>query len=326
MYTPPMGLSRGIIAVSFLLATGASAQTIDDIRDSLSNALEDTHFAKGLVGLVLASDELELSGGLLSVESGDSEDDTDIRTFSLPFQRTIDIHKSGPRLYLEGAVGYSNAEQSASDIYDGADPMIETSIKTNWITYGALAGVGLEFDLGEEVTIAPIVNLGIARLENETDYGGPGAAVSAAVLDGIAFNWDAVALSVGTALRAEWDHTISEGYELSIIGRYDLRWTDTIETDDDAQDFSTRSQIATLRGDVTGPTGMQLFERDLNWRTLLGFRHFVEGDLFEIKDYVTIGGALEMPHTVLDSTVSVNAALIVGEDLIGYSVGVGVSF
>ncbi|MCA9274246.1 MAG: hypothetical protein KDA31_14520 [Phycisphaerales bacterium] len=319
-----MHRSYGITAAaSLLLATSASAQTLDDLRDSLSNALEDTHFAKGLVGLVLTSDELELSGGLLAIDDGE---DTDIRTFSLPFQRTVPVSESGPRLYFEGAIGYSNAEQRVADIFDGADPMLETSVETNWITLGALAGAGVEFDIGDEVTVAPILNVGIARLENETDYAGPGAAASAVLLDGIAFNWDAVAVSYGAALRAEWGRTIREGYGLSVIGRYDVRWTDSIETDDDAQSFSTRAQIATVRGDVTGPTGLRLLERDLNWRTTLGYRHFVEGDLFEIKDYVTVGGALEMPHTALDSTVSVNAALILGEDLVGYSVGVGLTF
>jgi len=137
-----MHRSYGITAAaSLLLATSASAQTLDDLRDSLSNALEDTHFAKGLVGLVLTSDELELSGGLLAIDDGE---DTDIRTFSLPFQRTVPVSESGPRLYFEGAIGYSNAEQRVADIFDGADPMLETSVETNWITLGALAGAGVE--------------------------------------------------------------------------------------------------------------------------------------------------------------------------------------
>lgn len=310
-------------AASLLLAAGASAQTIDDIRDALRQSAEDTHFAKGLVGLVTASDELELSGGLIDL---DDENGTEISIFSIPFQRTVPISKSGPRLYFEGAFGYSNTKQHAGDIYDGLDPMIATAVDTEWITFGGLAGAGVEFDVAEEVTLAPIVNVGVAYIENQTDYSGPGAAITAAISDGIIFNWDAIAVSGGVALRAEWDHTIREGYELSVVGRYDLRWTESVETDDPAQEFSTRSQLATLRADVTGPTGVQLFQRDLNWRTTLGYRHFIEGDLFDIKDYASIGGALEMPHTVLDSTLSLSAAIIVGEDLIGYSVGLGLSF
>ena len=314
---------RVFILVPVCAAAGASAQSIDDLRDSLRNSVEDTHFAKGLVGLVLASDEIELSGGTLFL---DDDTDTEIDTVSLPFQRTVSVYKSGPRLYFEGAVGYSNAEQRAEDVYGGALPAAATRVTTNWITYGGLAGAGIEFDLAEGLTLAPIVNLGLARIENETDYSGPGAALTAAVADGIVFNWDALALSAGAAVRAEWDHTIREGYELSIIGRYDVRWTETVDADDEAQEFSTRSQVFTLRSDVTGPTGLRLFERDLGWRATAGYRHFVEGDLFEIKDYASLGGALELPNTALGGTLSLGAAVIVGEDVVGYSLGVGMTF
>ncbi len=314
-----------LCAAGFLLsAVSGAAQTIDDIRDELRESLRGTHFAKGLVGLVLVSDEIEFGGSVLFL---DDEEDTEIRSFSLPAQRSYAVAgEDAPKLYLEGAIGYAKASQESDDIYEGALPMVATSVDTDWITFGGIAGAGIEFEVHEEVTLTPIANVGIARLENDTDYEGPGSALTAAIADGIAFNWDSTALSYGTALRAEWDRDLTDRHEFSLVGRYDLRWTESIEEDDPVQDFSTRAQTITLRADIVGPTGWQLFERRVNWRATVGGKHFIEGDLFDAEDYYEVGGGLEMPNAVLGTTVSINAGVFVGEDLVGYSAGLGVAF
>ena len=234
--------------------------------------------------------------------------------------------EDAPKLYLEGAIGYAKASQESDDIYEGALPMVATSVDTDWITFGGIAGAGIEFEVNEEVTLTPIANVGIARLENNTDYEGPGSALTAAIADGIAFNWDSTALSYGTALRAEWDRDLTDRHEFSLVGRYDLRWTESIEEDDPVQDFSTRAQTITLRADIVGPTGWQIYERSVNWRATVGGKHFIEGDLFDVEDYFEVGGGLEMPNAVLGTPVSINVGVFVGEDLVGYSAGLGVEF
>lgn len=316
--------SAGACLVLACISFGASAQTIDDIRAELREGLRDTHFAKGLVGLVLAADEVELSGGIIGL---DDTVDTEIFYASLPFQRSLDAFgEDRPKLYLEGALGYARADQSSDDIYAGAAPTIATSIDTEWSTLAGLLGVGMEFQMTDELALTPIANIGIAHLENDTDYAGPGAAATAAIADGIAFNWDALAFSYGLAGRAEWDRELTEQIDLSLVGRYDLRWTESLNEDDPAQEFSTRSQTITVRADLVGPTGLQLFERDVNWRTFVGGRHFLEGDFFDVEDFAEIGAGLETPTSLVGSMVSVTGAVLFGEDLVGYSMGVGISF
>jgi hypothetical protein len=114
-----------------------------------------------------------------------------------------------------------------------------------------------------------------------------------------------------------------------VIARYDIRWTRTIQEDDQAQAFNSRMQLVTLRGDVTGPTGLEPFGRKLGWRATAGYRGFLEGDLFDVEHVFQIGGALELDMTdvlPVGTRASFGGAWLFGDGLTGWTLGVGVSF
>lgn len=315
------------VAPALVLALPCAAQSLEDLRRDLRQRLGEVHFAQALGGLVLASDELELSGAKFDFHD---ESDTELVALVLPFQRTLrPFADERFGLYLEGAVGHARATQRSSDLYSGRLPGFETAVDTDWSTYSALVGVGLSYDLTPTLQVSAIGDLGLAYLSNDADYSGPGAAVTAAIADGIAFNWDALASCHGTAARVDWSCPLDDERELELIARYDLRWTDTLSSDDPAQDFATRLQWLTLRGDVTGPTGIELLGGQLGWRGILGYRAFLEGDLFGAEDFFQIGGALELAEQQalpLLGGMSLSAGIFVGAELSGWIVGFNVSF
>lgn len=312
-------------AVAALLAlTGvARGQELGPIQEELRRSLSENHFAASFAGLILLSDELELSTARFDF---DNDVDTELFSLALPFHSTLrPWGDEGPDLYVEGVVGYARAEEHADDLYSGTLPGMETAVDATWTTYGGLIGAGPEFVLREGLTLATILNVGLARIESDADYSGPGAAFSAALLDGIAFNWDGLALSGGGAARFDWTRPLGGSRELELIGRYDLRWTKTVDTDDSAQRFSSRMQLATLRGDLTGGTGLSPFGLPLGWRTLAGYRRFVEGSLFGAQDLVELGGSLELDvgaRLALVQRLSLNVAVFFGEDVRGLSLGI----
>jgi len=315
-----------MLALGLFAAAPSQAQTLNDLRAQLAEDLGDLHFAKSFTGLITAADELELSGARYRI---DGDIDTKLTVFNLPFQRSFPFaeERFAEALHVEGALGYADANQSVADIYNGAAPGAATSVDTDSLTYAGLIGAGVDLRLGEALTFTPIVNFGVAYLRNETDYGGPGAAFSAALADGIAFNWDAWAMSAGVAGRLDYVAPLSETLTLELVGRYDIRWTDTFSTDNSAQDFSTTSQFLTLRADLTGPTGYQVQGNELNWRTTLGYRAFIEGDLYDTQHLIQLGGALELTGDLpLDSTLALTAAVFVGDDITGWTVGISVGF
>jgi hypothetical protein len=317
----------GAAASLAALAAPSPAQTIDDVRDTLRSSLRDVHFAKSFAGLVLLADELELAAANYRI---DDAVDTELSVFALPFQRTFrPFGADAVGLHLEGSLGWARASQRTDDLYSGLFPGGTTSVETDWTTYGGLLGAGLEFELGSGLTFTPILDVALARIENEADYGGPGAALTATLFDGIAFNWSALALSAGPAARIDWSGPLGETHEFSLIARYDLRWTGTIDADDPAQEFSVRSQMLTCRGDLVGPTGIEVFERPLRWRATVGYRRFVEGSLFGADDLFQLGGGLEVATGDLLPAIgglSLSGALIVGDGIDGWTLGLSASF
>lgn len=309
-----------------LASPSAHAQTLNDLRNQLSGDLENTHFAKSFVGMVNASNELELSGATFKI---DNETDTDLLVLSLPFQTNVPFIQdaAASSFYIEGALGYAKAEDSIRDLFQGAFPAAATSVNAQWTTYSALGGVGLTYDITDRLTFTPIINAGIANIRSDADFGGPGAALTAALTDGIAFNWDAWVVSYGVAGRADYTTPITDDITFEFITRYDIRWSETVSTDNAAQDFATTSQILTLRGDLTGPTHLRLAGRAIDWRTTLGYRNMVEGDLYGSHHLVQIGGGLEMSDDLpLGSTLSLTAAVFIGGDITGWTAGLTIGF
>ena len=300
----------------------AAGQDLEALRQSLRESLRSVHFAQSLLGLVSLSEELELTGARYAL---DNESDTDLTVFAMPFHtRKTPWGADGTVLQVEGSVGYAEAREVAADVYSGQLPGLETTVRSKWRSYGFMLGAGPEFRLAPDLHLAALVDFGLSRIENDTNYGGPGAALTAALADGLAFNWDGVAGIVGTAARADWHHALTEHLRLDVIGRYDVRWTSMLTSDDDAQDFTARSQVLTLRGDLTGPTGFRAWEQSVDWQLNTAVRAFPEQSLFGVREYVQLGGTLlfgtgdRIPY---GRGFAISGAVMLGEDLVGWTIG-----
>lgn len=326
MTTLPTATTLAGAAAVALACAPLAAQTLDDLRADLRGQLAEVKFAKALGTLVLASEEMSLSSADFSF---DDDEGTELSTFVLPLQSTFDLFGAGrPGLHVEGALGHARVRQSTADVYDGGLPGLQTSITTDWQSLSGVVGVGPALPLAARLTFTPMANLGFAHLENDSDYDGPGAPLTAALADGIAFNWDATVVITGAAARLDWRQRL-DALRLDVVARYDLRWLDVVQADDPAQDFTTRMQVATLRADLVGPTGWRLLDGAVDWRALAGYRGFVEGDLFGNRSLFEVGGALELRSAddlPLVDGLAVHASAFFGDDLRGWSVGVGVLF
>jgi len=318
---------RRLLPALLLLASAAGAQDIDEIRDLLRESLEETQFVRSLAGVITVANDFELSSARLRFHD---DGDTELSIVAFPFRTVLrPFGSDAPGLYLEGVLGWAQAKAYLDDLWDGDLPGAETRVGARWTTYGGTIGLGPQFRLRDDLTVTPILNGGLARLESDADYAGPGAELSAAIVDGIGFNWDALTWSGGGALRVDWNRPVGRSLELELIARYDLRWFGTFETDDPAQEFTARTQVVSLRGDLLGPFGRQVFGDDLYWRATLAYRGFLEGDLNDSQHIVEVGGAIEVDvssHTPLAGRVSLSAAAFVGDQVTGWTVGVGFRF
>jgi hypothetical protein len=295
---------------------------VGELQDALRDSLGKAEFARFFSGLSLASNELELSGGQLEIGQGS---EADVTLFSLPYRRSWrPLGPQQPGWQFEGALGYATSRESTPDLYQGQLPGAETSILARWRTVGGLVGFGPELPLGSDWRLAVTGNLSLAHIQSRATYGGPGAAVSAELLDGIAFNWDAWSGSLGNAARLDFERQLLPDLGLECLARYDLRWSRTLAADDPAQEFTSRLQVLTLRSELKGDLSWRAFGQALSWSAHAGWQRFAEGDLFGVKHLYQVGGGLGLPLPlgvpVLRRAV-LSGALLFGDDLTGWSFG-----
>ena len=107
--------------------------------------------------------------------------------------------------------------------------------------------------------------------------------------------------------------------------RYDLRWSETLQSDDPAQEYSSRLQLLTLRTDLSGPTPWSWSGRSIDWRCYGGWQRFTEGSLLGAEQIFELGSGLELglPRQIpVLREARINAALLFGDNLSGWSLGV----
>lgn len=310
------------------LAPGADAQTLEDIRDAIRAVLVDARYPVFVASLVDLAEENELSAANYTLNDGVG---TKLSTLKLPVRKVIDVGSEDYGVYAEANFGYLTAESQFETGFMLEEAELDARIDADWTVYSGLVGAGLALFVAEGLTVTPLVDVSLAYVDSDADYDGSGAELSAALFDGLFFNWNAWILTYGPGLRVDWQTPLSETVELETIGRYDLRFSNTLSSTDEAQDDEVTSQRFTLRGDVTGPTPLKIGGEELGWRGTLGYTWFPgeTADALGFNSFVSVGGGLELPlgdSIPVVSELTVSGALIFGNGVKGWTVGVGASF
>jgi hypothetical protein len=311
------------------LALGAvSAQTIDQLRQQIRDAVGVARQSAFLAGFIDLSESPQLSSGKLTVPAGA---DLDIDTWKLPWMDTFAFEGSSVGLRVEAGLGYFIGRSSLDDLWEGTLQGGETSVRTRWQGVSGYLGAGPRFDLGSRCHLTPLLDVSLSYLENHTLYGGAGAGFTSSLLDGILFNWHSTSIATGVALLFEHRTELAEETTLSSMARYDLRYFDGLHSTDPAQDVEDDLQRLTVRTDLAAPTGITVWDGPLRWNTHLAYTRFLGYDqsVLGFLDYFELGLGLDAPVPVADlpvRTMKLTGAILIGEDVRGWSVGFSVAF
>ena len=327
--SPWRGRVLQLAAALGLLPTGLFAQTIGDIRDAVREAANSGRYASFVAALVDLTDDTELSSAQLTI---DGPPELELGVTKLPYRSKFDLTDLSPDLYVEANLGYLSGRARFDDLWSGSAPGLETRVDSKWKALSGFAAVGLEFPvLTDGLSVTPLLNTSLSYVENDADFSGPGAELTQAVTDGILFNWNATLAAFGSAVRVAFDGDVSDSVRIESVARYDLRWVETIDSTDSAQDASTSIQRLTLRADLIGDTGWTAFDHGIDWRTICGYTRFLDrtGDDLGFDEYFELGLGLE---TALDgelgplSRLSMSGSILFGDELSGWTIGGGVAF
>lgn len=310
--------------LSCVVGVGASAQTVQEVRDQLAKSLSggQIRFVSGLLDL---SENTDLAATRLEVGS---DPELVVKTIKLPWRREVAFAGDTP-LQLEAGLGYLHAEGVFSDIWGGLLPGQETEVRARWEGWSGYLGAGPRFALGEGLHLTPLFDLSLAYVTSDGDYAGPGTAFSRSLLDGILFDWHITELTYGGALALDHRITFDETRWLTSLLRYDIRSFDAVHASDDVPTERDSLQRLVARVEHELPLGLSIGGRDLRCNQHVTYLRFLGHDADEIGfvDYFELGLGLALPYAIgPTSGFSLSAVAIVGEDVTGWSIGGGVTF
>lgn len=269
-----------------------------------------------------------MAAGRITVPAGD---DFVVSTIKLPWQSDIALGDSLPGLHVEAGLGYFDGRSSVPDIWGGVLPGFETRVRSRWEGVSGFVGCGPRFRLGSGLHLSTLADASLSYLENKAYYQGPGAALSAGLFDGILFNWHSTSFAVGGALRLDHEVELLEDTTLSSLLRYDVRYFNGIESTDAAQDVEDALQRIVARTEIAAPTGVMLWGGPVRWNAHFGYARFLGDDdsVIGFVDYYEVGIGLTSP-VPFDGTpvqaLKVSGAILVGEDMHGWSLGGSLAF
>ena len=188
----------------------------------------------------------------------------------------------------------------------------------------------MRIPLAEGLSFSPILDAGFANVDSVADYSGPGATTIGPALNGIAFNWFATLFNASANARLTYERDLGDDFDLELHSRYTHSHSWTIDSTDSAQHFNVASDIVVTRGDLIGPTGLDVFEAPLRWRVFAAHNWFPgdTGDALGFRYYNEFGVALESEVSPLGlpiDLVRISGSYFRSPDVAGWSVGLGFS-
>jgi len=284
---------------------------------------EDNAVPDLVAALMTVTLSKEVSTAHYHVDNSDQlSEDTYFSTFRIPWSREYDVGDGEKNLYVEAVLGVL----WGSDAIELDTPSGPATVDEEWRAIGASGAVGWNFPLRGAWRVRPGVSLGLAYLDNSASYNAAGEVELKPFIDGTLVNWDAwAAISAATLTLERQRDTAHMDYGLS--GRYVLAHTNVFAATDDVQVGTDTSQFLVARADVGGPTSLSYAEQSVDWDVFgswLGLFDVEESSL-GFDELFNLGAGLSLRAIRGLPRLRLSAAWIFGEDIDGWSVGIGLA-
>lgn len=318
-----------LCATGCFLGVALPAQTLDDVRDQLRDAVRGGRYSLFAAGFSSFTAETELSGGRFRIDAGAGEPDLSLQVMTLPLHREWTAGET--RWLGEFGIGRATASYDVPDVWGGLDPNLATRADADFEALGGIASAGPVLELGGGWDGALLAAVGLVHVESDAKYSGPGSAITAALLDGILFNWDATYGVYGATVLVRHPGWQWREVAFSPQLRYELRVFEPLQVDDATQDESNTMHSVVARLGAEGPTGWNVRGGDLRWVADVAGKVFDRSaaEALGFGGYVEFGAGLHwdaVDRLPVLSEIGLDAAVFVGDDLFGWTVGFSCAF
>lgn len=204
------------------------------------------------------------------------------------------------------------------------------SIASKWSAFSATGGLFLKSKLGYGFTFEPGVDFSVARLLNDASYAGAATSLQPAT-DGPLFNWHENAWLITPNAALEWTTSIASAQTLTIRGHIAWSWVSSFGESDPLLEFREKTGSWSIQSAYTGPMGIQLFARPLNYVVNAGYGGFFGPNhgALGFSTIANIGGGFELPlsrDNAQSKRLRIGAAYLVGPHVEGWTVNLGLTY
>ncbi len=268
-----------------------------------------------------------------SVYDIDDYGESSIAMLKIPISHDFDIGKEWS-LFAEFNLGLFSSTAHIDSLQDrlGFEGVLpDAEVSSDWKGVSILIGGGINIPISDRWTFKPSVDVAFSYFENESDFSGPGSDVFYQILNGIATDWEVDTYTYIGSLQVDYEREIV-GMELTLIGKISYLFTQFDHHDEILNDFDSEDTILSSRLDLEDSFGFDLFGWEMGWKTFIGHYRFDLTDsklMGVVKYYNEVGGYLTTTpdKPILGaSSARLGISYIFGEDITGYSIGIGVDF
>jgi hypothetical protein len=303
----------------FPLHQGAEAQNapdqslVDEFNDRVNEAVN---------GVTIFTTQNTASSGALTLDSnGQGDSDQEIDILKVPISYTFGQEGEEFRPHVRGVIGnFQSSYSPASQVPGGTADYSELDATT------VGASGGMTWSPIEQLKITPLFELAWTRLDRNYDFNNTYSQTNFKPFDRDAFNTSVDVLTYSPSLEA--DYTLKDGetsYTPKI--RYAHLFNDSVSSDSSVIDVNQDSGLLQTFFEVNTPLGYSLFCHELGLRPFI-----IRTDIFgaakdargpnyfhELGLHLTFNRGSE--YTI--KGFSLGASYIVGHDLTGYRLGIG---
>ena len=233
--------------------------------------------------------------------------------------------KSFP-LYLEGNAAFS--------IYDptfiATNGTEQREIPARWETITGTVGVGWDFPIARELVLRPIANFTLGHMTSNAAVATHiiGAKTSQEINFLEKGTFDAVGL--GGSLMLDYEH-YRENYEIDVELRYTNIYLQSVPGTSDGVKGSAVSQNLNLWSRWRAPIGLTALHRPVRYVLEFTASHYFgnQDDTLGFNNLFSLGAGLELDTSYyfnLFSRVRLIGRYRFGQNVSGYSIGLGISF
>jgi hypothetical protein len=235
------------------------------------------------------------------------------------------VSKSFP-LYLEGNLAFSRYDP----VFIATNGTEQAEVPARWTTVTGTVGVGWDFPLARELVLRPIANFTLGHMTSK-------ASVATQIIESekgkeIKFleNGQLNAVGFGGSLMLDYEH-YRERYEIDVELRYTNIYLQSIPGTSEVVKGSAFSQNLNLWSRWRAPIGLTALHRPVRSVLEFTFSHYFgnQDDILGFNNLCSLGAGIELDvsyYTNLFSRVRLIGRYRFGENVTGYSIGLGISF